>query len=305
MAIWAHNSHVSRNSLFMGGHLLQKGIRYSAVGFLFNQGSFRALGTAGSGMKVFTVGPARPDAVEAVLAKIGEAAFLVDFHASQDDCLERTLGKLVFTRWIGSVYEPTEADAYYREVKVISSFDGAVFVDSTSPSKALRAQIVIPQRTPTNLSFAGPSSSDGVPEGWGHPRFSREGGYIVETAPCDGVPCAILRSSRAAEAGRFGNLMQSVSAEPYRGRTIRYSADVSVEPADEESYGALWLRVDGPGTTIGFFDNMQNRPIKSKEWHRYEIVATVGEKAEWINFGAMLMGAGTVRVRRVSVTTPE
>jgi hypothetical protein len=54
----------------------------------------------------------------------------------------------------------------------------------------------------------------------------------------------------------------------------------------------LWLRMDGPSTTL-VFDNMQNRRIKgTTDWTRYEIVLDVPRKTRYIGFGALVAGAG-------------
>jgi C-terminal processing protease CtpA/Prc len=43
---------------------------------------------------------------------------------------------------------------------------------------------------------------------------------------------------------------------------------------------------------MGFFDNMNDRPIRSAEWAYYEITGEVAPDAESLNFGMMLQGSG-------------
>ena len=38
---------------------------------------------------------------------------------------------------------------------------------------------------------------------------------------------------------------------------------------------------------------MGDRPIRSAQWQRYEIVGTVDEDAEWMNIGIMVFGEAT------------
>jgi hypothetical protein len=56
--------------------------------------------------------------------------------------------------------------------------------------------------------------------------------------------------------------------------------------------GQLWMRVDLKGGGMGFFDNMQDRPIVAPGWHEYTITGDVAEDAERIVLGLMLIGRG-------------
>ena len=52
---------------------------------------------------------------------------------------------------------------------------------------------------------------------------------------------------------------------------------------------------------MGFFDNMNDRPIRSKDWQRFEIVGDIARDAERINFGLMLMGRGKAWLDSVAI----
>jgi len=58
----------------------------------------------------------------------------------------------------------------------------------------------------------------------------------------------------------------------------------------------LWLRVDRKSGEPGFFDNMNDRPIRSKEWKAYEIIGKVADDATKIVFGCFFLGTGQVWV---------
>lgn len=53
----------------------------------------------------------------------------------------------------------------------------------------------------------------------------------------------------------------------------------------------LWLRVDRPNQVVGFFDNMQHRPVRSAEWREYEIQGPVAGDAINIVGGLLTNGA--------------
>jgi transglutaminase-like putative cysteine protease len=134
-----------------------------------------------------------------------------------------------------------------------------------------------------------------VPRGWHIPKPCADAGYgleVTETSAAGGKHSAAL-SGTGGDTRMFGNCMQSVDATPYRGKRLRLSAAVWCEPADDESRAQLWFRVDRPGRQMGFFDNMDDRPIRSGDWQRYEIVGNIAEDAEAIALGMMLIGGGT------------
>ncbi|RMH22782.1 MAG: peptidase S41, partial [Acidobacteria bacterium] len=99
------------------------------------------------------------------------------------------------------------------------------------------------------------------------------------------------RRVRAPGPG-FGTITQAYEAADLRGRTIRLSARVRVEVEGAGNRAQLWLRVDRPQNRMGFFDNMDDRPITAAEWRRYEIVGEVADDAERVVFGGFLAGDG-------------
>ena len=99
-----------------------------------------------------------------------------------------------------------------------------------------------------------------------------------------------------ASGASFGTLVQSIAAEVYRGRRIKLAASVRTEVTGGGNQGQMWLRVDQMDGQITFFDNMDDRPIRSPEWQRFEIEGEVSEDANRIYFGCFLRGSGRVWV---------
>lgn len=89
-----------------------------------------------------------------------------------------------------------------------------------------------------------------------------------------------------------GMLTQGINATSLRGKEIRLSAMVKAQVKGPGNQGLLWLRVDREKQQMGFFDNMSDRPIVSREWKRYEIRGRVDEDALMIFFGSMMSGTG-------------
>jgi len=91
----------------------------------------------------------------------------------------------------------------------------------------------------------------------------------------------------------FGTLAQEAAAAALRGKKVRLRAWVraEVEPGGRAQLG---LRVDRAGGRPGFFDNMEDRPIRDPAWRMYEIQGEVAPDAERIVVLLVLTGAGRV-----------
>src|ERR1035437_2115150 len=81
-----------------------------------------------------------------------------------------------------------------------------------------------------------------------------------------------------ASGNNPGNIMQMFDAAPYRGKLVRYRAAVNVASG---AHAGLWFRIDRPGGRMGFFDNMQARPITTAgRWEYFEIAGFVHADAQ-------------------------
>lgn len=149
--------------------------------------------------------------------------------------------------------------------------------------------------------------------GWGVPKTLTDAGYSIgptEEGAFAGRRCARIDSRSASPNGNlFGNLTQAVDATPWRGKRLRFKAEVCVPEGGSAGGGdgraQLWLRVDRPSAggspRMGFFDNMQDRPITSAAWASYEIVGDVAEDAQSIVFGCLTLGKCVVLVDDASL----
>lgn len=87
-------------------------------------------------------------------------------------------------------------------------------------------------------------------------------------------------------------LTQKIDIEPYIGKKFKLEAAVKVSSVSEDAHAALWARVDNADGTMGFFDNMNDRPIKSDEWKIYRIEGEVNENAKTLLFGGLAIYDG-------------
>jgi hypothetical protein len=98
----------------------------------------------------------------------------------------------------------------------------------------------------------------------------------------------------------FGVVMQTIAADSYRGKRVRFSA--AVRTRDAAGWVGLWMRVDRPNERSSSFDNMEDRPITgTTDWSRRTVVLDVAPDAADISFGLLLHGAGTAWLDSVTV----
>lgn len=159
-----------------------------------------------------------------------------------------------------------------------------------------------PPTLPTTLQNGNFEEGDSgqLPKGWFVPKLSKDAGYrcvIAEDTALPGKRCALL-TREGANSSSFGNLMQNLDASPYRGKRIRLKGQLRFEAQTPSGTRALmWLRVDRAGQKMGFFDNMQDRPVQGATWTHVEIVGDVATDAEQIALGSMCMGGdGNLRI---------
>jgi hypothetical protein len=128
------------------------------------------------------------------------------------------------------------------------------------------------------------------PKGWLH-RGSQPQNYdmrIDQSTVHGGTASAQINFIGRTVDG-FGTLMQTFKADAYRGKRVRMSAWMKSENSDAAQ---LWMRLDGPGTVLGF-DNMSNRAVKgTADWKKYAIVLQVPANTVNIAFGATVTGKG-------------
>jgi C-terminal processing protease CtpA/Prc len=77
-----------------------------------------------------------------------------------------------------------------------------------------------------------------------------------------------------------------------RGKKFRLNGWMKTDVTTGQ--GQLWVRVDREGKDRGFFNNMDDRPVRSKVWKSYEITGTVDSDAKGFVFGGFLVGEGKV-----------
>ncbi len=170
---------------------------------------------------------------------------------------------------------------------------------------ALAAQPTPLATTPSNLSF-----EEGAPGANKSPGWYANSAYTILTVrrgdECLKGGCVTISQPDPPLPNAFGNVMQAVDASAFAGKRIVYRVAVRVEGNQATDIALPWLRVDLPGGNTGFFDNMQDRPVRpnttapNKGWAVYEIAGPVDPAAKSIYFGVVAQGKARVWVDEVS-----
>lgn len=103
----------------------------------------------------------------------------------------------------------------------------------------------------------------------------------------------------------FAPLSQRRPGGELAGKRVRLRAAIRVAQRKPSDHAALWLRVDRPNGAMGFFDNMDDRPVTSSSWGTYEIVGLVDADAVEVVFGGFLTGEGTAWFDDVSLEVQD
>jgi len=77
---------------------------------------------------------------------------------------------------------------------------------------------------------------------------------------------------------------KAISATNYAGDNFRLTAKVRTELSDDSAAAHLWARVDKDHGS-GFFDNMDDRPIRSSNWKSYTVQGKIDTGAARLAFG--------------------
>ncbi|RYG37609.1 erythromycin esterase family protein [bacterium] len=141
VVLWAHNSHVGRSRmsgqpLMLGSYLEDRyKSAYFPLGFVFNEGGFRAIANGGSvGTSSFP--PAKPGSFDALLADVGQPRFFLDVDRA-DPALKTWLRSPRPWRNIGSSYNAADPDSHYETLNPAELFRGLIYLDKLTAAKPL------------------------------------------------------------------------------------------------------------------------------------------------------------------------
>jgi hypothetical protein len=164
------------------------------------------------------------------------------------------------------------------------------------PRFAPVAPMVVAAGTPVTIAnpgFEGRADENGVAEGWTAFWHAGEKSYDFALDPA--VRRGGAHSMRIRNVGPepFGALTQSLPAAAMRGRTVQFAGWLRIEGVTGEG-AMLTLRALASGA-IAAHKFMDDPPAaRTRDWQRYTIALAVPPNADTVDFGAMLLGPGTL-----------
>lgn len=124
-----------------------------------------------------------------------------------------------------------------------------------------------------------------------------------------GNPRSVYNSGRTnkkttlSNERNFSTITAHVDMAQYRNREFRLTG--SIRLMEGPGAAQLWARIDRPDKKFGFFDNMDDRPVRSAEWKTYEIKGKVDSDASQLVFGCFLMATGKLMVDNLNLSILE
>jgi pimeloyl-ACP methyl ester carboxylesterase len=101
------------------------------------------------------------------------------------------------------------------------------------------------------------------------------------------ICCFAPLSLLAQYATDWGAFTGGIDAKPYAGKKFRLQAAVKVRLIDSTADAEVWCRVDRTDKKMGFFYNMMDKPIRSKEWVTVSIEGVIDKAAANLAFGEL------------------
>jgi erythromycin esterase len=312
--IWAHNNHVTRARVAeagdaLGAHLdATFGRDHVVVGFSFDRGSFRARAYPSIEVTEHEIAAAPPETFDAALAQAGFPLFCLDLaHGPSAGPVAAWLDTEMPMRSIGGLYglpaDNKYGISYIQSVVPRRYFDAIMFVAMTTaarPNRVRRPRAPLATLPwPSNLELAG----EGFPTDW---DLVTAAGEDVATA------CALMESAptgvravrllRGADARRWGDvrLVQQVSAQPWRGRRVRFGASVRTAAAGVGAGALLFVKVlSGPDgdESASYRSELAivasgEAPLQSLQWELVAAEVDVPAAADCLVLGVMMVGRG-------------
>lgn len=90
----------------------------------------------------------------------------------------------------------------------------------------------------------------------------------------------------------WSGFSQQIDVSIYAGKKFKLEAAVKSDCKMEKSMCGLWARIDKKDKSVGFFDNMMDRPIRDNEWKTYSIQGVVDDNANMLFIGGLVFYGG-------------
>lgn len=146
---------------------------------------------------------------------------------------------------------------------------------------------------------AAPTDASWGTTGSGHPYDVHGSGDLLGERGA-----TVSLHAQTADPAKFGGSVTVLDATPYRGHTIRLSADLDTH--DAANGAMLWLRADNAAHKVISFASSQRRPVVATTTNAYRTVQIdVPTAATRLLLGTVLNGNGEVTARQLRLAVLE
>lgn len=106
---------------------------------------------------------------------------------------------------------------------------------------------------------------------------------------CSFLLIAFVANSQAPKtiSRDWTSFVQSINVESKTPKKFKLEGAIKVVTDDKFASAGLWVRVDNKDDSRGFFDNMDDRPVKPGDWQNYTIEGSIDSKSKTLNFGGL------------------
>ncbi|HJV22829.1 MAG TPA: erythromycin esterase family protein [Holophagaceae bacterium] len=299
VALWAHNGHLSffpfDTYRVMGSFLKESlGKDYLPIGFLFRQGTFRAMPNRAT----WTVQPHPQGTLVDALSSAGSPLLALDLRALPKQGTVSTWFRAPQGFFnVGAYFNP--ANLPIDKVEIPAYCDALIFVESSHPSaqawplQAYRAHGGKRPEAPTSPGLVNPGFESGDLQGWTTEFDAEVKCEVTSDGIREGAHCLKATPLPGAAPGSWWKISQQLDATPFRGKRVRLSAWVRTEgdPDARIELSSSYYTFQRP-----YMELLEGRLKAVPEWTEIVSEGSVGENATTLGFSLTVRGRATAWV---------
>lgn len=154
---------------------------------------------------------------------------------------------------------------------------------------------------PYNLDFE-IGESNRMPYSWELTKNSADNDYIAYATnkiTHSGNRALLLFNQTEYKQGMYGTVYQRFDANRYRGKKVKFSANIKTDLANDSSEVRLFINEYNRNRKSNQVEMMGENPITKADYENYEIEITISKDAFFISIGFTLLGIGNLYVDNV------
>ncbi len=302
--IWAHNAHISKTIIIdneigsMGENLKEEfGDEYYAIGLSTNSGTYSYIETRfinndrtyDDELLQDTFIFSKTNSWEQLFSQVDSDAYYFEFNK-----YSRIRFRNARAKYLKLVGYNLESDKDYYLLSPQEMFDAIIFIKETKATTSLFGELK-PKRERLDLvDLKAPANKKPkLPKGWYKAcRFPNRYDVKWDSLNFYSEKKSISLQTKGNDSiVGFGNVMSSIKAGKYLGKTIKVSTYIKSE--DIVHYVGIWIRVDNKNRKMLSYENTYHIATKgTSDWVLHETTIKVPNRADHIYFGVVLNGKG-------------